>query len=171
MAVKELERSLVARMFRAGVIDAATFITRVTALGYSMDDTLLMLKLEKKEAAKVLLWQGIPQPTGVSPAESKVYDAYSPNLDIATASYFFFTVDVGGLGQRFFSFAFEQYDSVGDKVAGVVKVGEAGKSIYTWSESKHMDAVTGKLRVTCDNTTGVFGVINFSTCKVEMVVA
>ena len=52
---KELERALIARMFRQGVIDATAFMNRCQVLGYDPNDVFLMLQLETTEAAKVLL--------------------------------------------------------------------------------------------------------------------
>lgn len=65
---KELERSLLARMFRTGVIDAATFMSRTEALGYDPDDVLLMVRLEKKEAGVTTLrkadWFSVSEAVG-----------------------------------------------------------------------------------------------------------
>jgi len=84
---KELERSLLARMFRAGVIDAATFTKRVEALGFSPEDTFLMLKLEEREAVKFTLWSGYLQPALTELAPTEKVTTESPELDVEFVVY------------------------------------------------------------------------------------
>jgi len=52
---KEVERALLARFFRAGLIDATTFYDRLLKLNYSPEDSELMVKLEAKEYGKEMV--------------------------------------------------------------------------------------------------------------------
>jgi len=110
---KELERALLARMFRQGIIDANTFQSRVTALGFSPDDTFLMLKLEKIEAAKTVAWVGSPEPVSGVLGGYEKKEITSPVFSISGAGY----VVIKGVGSppaaTREAIKFYQLDSVG----------------------------------------------------------
>jgi hypothetical protein len=95
---KELERALIARMFRQGIISGTVFMDRAQALGYDPNDVFLMLQLETSEAAKVLLIGSGVYSLGVSNNEigkQVSQTTYSPSVNCVGLTYVLATFSGG----------------------------------------------------------------------------
>jgi len=116
---KELERALLARMLRAGVIDAATFTERVIALGYSPDDTILMLRLEQAEAVKTRLrsrdWFSFRWRFD----EPRHQERLSDPVDVEGSSYLILSNSAYVAGETKYMYGIRFYDAAGDVIATV----------------------------------------------------
>lgn len=90
---KELERALLARMFRKGLISSSIFLSRVQDLGYSPSDAALMLNLEAKEGARVVVWEGAlyDRPVLLRPGAAEKREA--PAVDMVKGTYGYLTFD------------------------------------------------------------------------------
>jgi len=143
---KELERALLARMLRAGVIDSSTFLERVKALGYSEDDAFLMLRLEGIEAGRVIVWSGRPEPSSGTVSAYETKFGYSPLVDITNATYYTVrgscTSDGTEVGIRV-----EEYDADGNLVTSYTD-GVALNSVMC-DMTKEPQPVTTQLKIVC----------------------
>lgn len=144
---KELERSMLARMFRAGIIDVLTFTTRAEALGYSPDDVFLMIRLEKKEAAKVMLWEGTPEPVSMSLAGYGEIWTYSPKFDISGATYIRVFGYVPDRPYFMFQVGFEMFDAAGKSIGLIQKTMDSGGRVEDFSIEPVVGAVSGRVAI------------------------
>ena len=154
---KELERSLLARMLRAGIIDALTFQSRVQALDYSVDDTFKMLKLEQSEAVKTTLRsEGWFSPS-VGGNEKGHYEAISESVNVEGFSYLMLRVYYDKKSSVTGSVQILEYNaanalvstkSVPTSYLGVL-VGEYTETVsYAWSQE--VATVSIKIKCTAD---------------------
>jgi len=89
---KELERALLARMFRSGIIDAPTFLRRVEALGYSPEDAKLMMYLEVGVAVRSVVRSETFFSGEISAVHFESREAVSEAIPVFPYKYFILTL-------------------------------------------------------------------------------
>jgi len=168
---KELERSILARMFRAGIIDAFTFKTRIEALNYNPADVEHMLRLEQKEAVKTVLWDGKFEPNVVDVAAGAAQLAFSAVVDSTNVLYFtcWYNVEVNPFFGR--GVYFEQLNAAGTVVSRYPETGYLTKTIDTFSVAKHELAVKTRLVSRFQNRPGEINTANMGLGRIEAVVS
>jgi len=134
---KELERSLLARMLRHGVIDAMEFTRRVEALGYSPEDTFKMLKLEQKEAAMTIARGACWFCVTWALESGEVKEQESVRTNVEGVTYLQFSVDVKLYEKAEARAKARFYDATGKIIKEydcMPELTKTGASVYTGSK-------------------------------------